>query len=100
MLPMDILILLNWFYTEFVVKTGEIAENKIKFFTKILLVGPKGKQDIPVSLTSTFDSTQTDRPVLTFTFRNKKVKLRAGLSVCVLSNVDFVSQIQGHMAFC
>ncbi len=50
---MDILILLSWFYTEFIVKIAEIAENKIKIFTKIFWVGPflegrsgKGKQDI------------------------------------------------------
>ncbi len=49
----DILILLSWFYTEFTVKIAEIAENKIKIFTKIFWVGPfledrsgKGKQAI------------------------------------------------------
>ncbi len=50
---MDILILLSWFYTDVIVKTAGIAENKIKSFTKMLLVGAflesqsgKGKQDI------------------------------------------------------
>ena len=44
------------------------------------------------SITSTFASTQTDRPAL-------KVKIitltfRSGLSVCVLANVDFISQLK------
>ncbi len=28
-----------------------------------------------------------------------EVEIRVGLSVCVLLNVDFISQIEGHMAF-
>ncbi len=64
-------------------------------------------------ITSTFESTQTDRPALALTLilpvhahkQNRpafpcnalkrgsiKVKARAGLSVCVLSNVDFIFQ--------
>ncbi len=27
----------------------------------------------------------------------KQVEIRVGLSVCVLSNVDFISQIEGHI---
>ena len=60
---MDILILLSWFYTEFKVKIAEIAENKIKFFTKIFWVGPffegrsgKGKQDIYSSQPNNFSA--------------------------------------------
>ncbi len=40
---------------------------------------------------STFDNTQTDKQARTLTFILPiKVKVRAGLSVCVLSNADVI----------
>ncbi len=53
------------------------------------------------SITSTFDSTQTDRPTVTLTFLKKRdVKVRVVLFVYLLSNIDPLFQIRGPMVFC
>ncbi len=69
-----------------------MSKDKLRILIKILAESHMASY---WEIKSTFDSTQTDRPALIstclagLTHAHEEVEIRAGLSVCVLSNVDF-----------